>query len=111
MAFNESMAALWDRRREPAVTISLTKKQARWAADKGWEDGARAYACKQAWIRRAQAMNWLGELAEIRVTAATFLSTHSAEGMCVEPLEGLVEGVKAMEMADVEDVYYSDEEL
>lgn len=110
LAFNETVAAIWDGRREPGETIALTDKQARWAADKGWEDGVRAYACKQAWVRRSQAVKWQLDLAVIRLGATTFLSTHSADGFCLEPLNGLVEGVRAMELSTSPDMSISDDD-
>lgn len=102
LAFCESMAVIWDGRRRPKETIPLTKTQERWAADKAWEDGVCAYACKQAWVRRAQAAKWTPIIATMRMEALTFLSTHTAEGICTSsPLDGLLERVDAMTFEEV----------
>ncbi|VDC03156.1 unnamed protein product [Peniophora sp. CBMAI 1063] len=98
LAFNETMAQRWDKRREPEATIALTTDTERWAADKGYKDGVRAYAYKQAWIRRAQAMRWRSTVAGVRLQAMTFISTHSADGTCTEPVDGLLESIEGMKV-------------
>lgn len=86
--FNESMALAWDARRAPAVTIELGADHA-WTQDAGWADGARAYASKQASIRRAQAAKWRKQFSEPRMEAQRFLTVHTSEGFSVEPLQFL----------------------
>ncbi|KZV59553.1 hypothetical protein PENSPDRAFT_554740, partial [Peniophora sp. CONT] len=73
IAHNESLAKIWDQRREPEHTVDLGDKH-QYATDAGWRDGVRAYACKQAFIRRAQAENWRNEFAETWRAAETFLA-------------------------------------
>lgn len=85
LAFNESMAAIWDRRREPAATVDVGEAH-QYASDAGWVDGVRAYACKQAHIRRQQADDWRGKFADISMGAEKFLALHTPEGFSIEPL-------------------------
>ncbi|KZV59848.1 hypothetical protein PENSPDRAFT_537814, partial [Peniophora sp. CONT] len=55
IAFSESMALVWDGRCNPERLIAIDKILETWSVDEAWADGVRAYARKQAWIRRAQA--------------------------------------------------------
>lgn len=82
--FSEFMAQEWDARRDCEVTIDLGKEQG-WASDEGWADGMRAYASKQAYIRRAQAEKWRKQFAELRMEAKRFLTVHTEEGLSIDP--------------------------
>ncbi|VDC01759.1 unnamed protein product [Peniophora sp. CBMAI 1063] len=82
--FNESMASIWDVRRDCEVTIDVGEEQS-WASDAGWVDGKRAYALKQAHIRRSQAENWRKEFATLRAEARRFLLVHTEEGIALDP--------------------------
>lgn len=85
IAFNETMIAIWDRRREPGVTVDVGEEH-KYASDGGWVDGARAYACKQASIRRRQVAKWRREFADSWKVAERFLALHTPEGFSIEPL-------------------------
>lgn len=82
--FSESMAKIWDARRVCEATVDLDESQG-WANDAGWADGARAYASKQAFIRRAHAAKWREEFAELRMEAQRFLVVNSEEGLSLDP--------------------------
>ncbi|VDC00600.1 unnamed protein product [Peniophora sp. CBMAI 1063] len=84
--FSENMAKVWDARREPEERMDFGEEHA-YASDQGWADGARAYACKQAWVRRSQASNWRAQFAELRTSARYFLSLHTSEGFSVGSLD------------------------
>ncbi|VDB96150.1 unnamed protein product [Peniophora sp. CBMAI 1063] len=82
--FNESMARIWDLRRDCHETIDVGEDQG-WACDDGWVDGMHAYASKQAYIRRAQADKWRMEFAPLRAEARRFLAVHTDDGLSVDP--------------------------
>ncbi|KZV61408.1 hypothetical protein PENSPDRAFT_693448 [Peniophora sp. CONT] len=84
--FNESMARIWDNRTAPETTIVLGEDDAAWGQDDAWADGVRAYARKQAHIRRAQAELWRKQFVEYRKDAQRFLAVHTSDGMSIEPL-------------------------
>lgn len=96
IAFSESMAVVWDGRRDGRREAAMAASTARWASDKGWVEGVRAYACKQAWIRRAQASKWIAQLLVPRLQAETFLNSHTEDGICMESVEDLAESVQAI---------------
>ena len=81
----------------------MSEKQKLWAADDAWRDGVRAYALKQAWVRRTQAAHWGASFIVARMEATTFLSTHSAEGFCTTEVDGLMDSVEAMSLQKVDD--------
>ncbi|VDC01547.1 unnamed protein product [Peniophora sp. CBMAI 1063] len=81
--FNESIARIWDSRRVVGETIDVGDERI-WASDDGWEDGMRAYASKQAFIRRAQAEKWREEFAGLRKEAKWFLKVHTEEGISLD---------------------------
>ncbi|VDC00223.1 unnamed protein product [Peniophora sp. CBMAI 1063] len=81
---SEAIARLWDERRDREETIDLGEGYA-WASDASYVDGKRAYASKQAFIRRAQATKWRKEFAGMRKEAAWFLTTHTEEGIALDP--------------------------
>lgn len=85
VAFNESLAAIWDGRREPVATVNVGDEH-KYSSDVGWADGVRSYACKQAFIRRQQAASWRREFADARKAAERFLALHTPEGFSIEPL-------------------------
>lgn len=86
--FSENMARVWDARREPRDDIDFGESHS-YALDLASEDGIRAYASKQASIRRAQARNWGTAFAEYRVAAQRLLAVHTSEGLSIEPLQML----------------------
>ncbi|VDC05642.1 unnamed protein product [Peniophora sp. CBMAI 1063] len=94
VVFSENMAKLWDARREPQDRMDFGEKHA-YASDDGWADGARAYACKQSWIRRTQASTWSAQFTDLRATAHRFLSLHTTEGLSVGAFD-----LRAGSMAD-----------
>ncbi|VDB88002.1 unnamed protein product [Peniophora sp. CBMAI 1063] len=83
--FSESMALIWDARRNYEKTIDIGPEQS-WACDDAWADGMRAYASKQAFIRRAHAAKWTQEFAQLRMEAKRFLTVHTDDGLSLEPL-------------------------
>ncbi|VDC07778.1 unnamed protein product [Peniophora sp. CBMAI 1063] len=87
--FNESMALIWERRVAPELTTTLGDEDKLWAQDAAWADGVRAYACKQAFIRRAQAAKWREQFEQFRTDAARFLAVHTSEGISIDPLSML----------------------
>lgn len=82
--FNESMAKIWDARKDCEVTIDLAEEQS-WASDDAWVDGMRAYASKQAYVRRAQAAKWSKEFTVLRLEAKRFLTVHTDDGLTLDP--------------------------
>ncbi|VDC04364.1 unnamed protein product [Peniophora sp. CBMAI 1063] len=82
--FNESMAQIWDVRRDCQATVELGDQRC-WARDAGWADGVRAYASKQAFIRRSQAERWRQQFAPLRTEARRFLTVHTEEGISLDP--------------------------
>lgn len=99
LASTENAEDVWEARRlTDGPLLDLGEKMARWASDNAWADGLRAYASKQAHIRRVQKALWGARLLPIRMAAATFLSSHTEGGMCSAPVEGLLESVAAMSL-------------
>ncbi|VDB98544.1 unnamed protein product [Peniophora sp. CBMAI 1063] len=97
--FNDSVALDWDRRKTPTLKSALGVGQPSWARDAAYFDGLRAYASKQAHIRRAQAAKWREQFAQYRKDAERFLAVHTSEGLSIEPLTMLSpEEVKDMMM-------------
>lgn len=47
-----------------------------WDGDEAWADGVRAYAQKQAWIRRQQSKVWERQWSEARVAGQEFMKYH-----------------------------------
>lgn len=97
LRFNESMAKIWDARRYDAIVRSdsgvvglrntiATDACEPWDADSAWAEGIRAYACKQAWIRRQQATVWAEQCAAAKEEGRTFMAEHTMEGICTAPL-------------------------
>ncbi|VDC02768.1 unnamed protein product [Peniophora sp. CBMAI 1063] len=83
--YSESMAVIWDARRDYNETVDLGPDQS-WVCDDAWTDGIRAYASKQAYIRRAHASRWTQEFVQLRMEARRFLSVHTDDGLSIEPL-------------------------
>ncbi|KZV60625.1 hypothetical protein PENSPDRAFT_593856 [Peniophora sp. CONT] len=98
LAFTQTMAAVWDARRTVGRTLDLTPRVARWASDDGWADGVRAYAFKQGHIRRHQHATWRAWLAPLRVQALTFLDAHTEDGVCVTPVDSVMDRVAGMSL-------------
>ncbi|VDB95702.1 unnamed protein product [Peniophora sp. CBMAI 1063] len=84
--FSENMARIWDTRCKPQGRMDFGEEHA-YASDKGWEDGARAYASKQAWIRRSQASKWREQCQELRADAQRFIAVHTTEGLSIGPCQ------------------------
>ncbi|VDC03718.1 unnamed protein product [Peniophora sp. CBMAI 1063] len=82
--FNETMAQMWDARRDSHESIDMGEHK-QWACDDVWADGMRAYASKQAFIRRAQAEKWSAEFAPVRAEARRFLAVHTDDGLAIDP--------------------------
>lgn len=57
-----------------------------WDTDEAWADGVRAYAQKQAWIRRQQALVWEKQFTEAREEGLLFMKYHGPDGISTEPL-------------------------
>ncbi|VDB99480.1 unnamed protein product [Peniophora sp. CBMAI 1063] len=81
--FSTNMAKQWQERCAPKDRMDFGAKHA-YATDLGWEDGVRAYALKQAWIRRSQAAKWHAECVGHRALAQRFLALHTTEGLSVD---------------------------
>ena len=56
-----------------------------WDADAAWADGVRAYARKQARIRRDQASVWSAQFSDARAAGRVFKNDHTMEGICTAP--------------------------
>ncbi|VDC04536.1 unnamed protein product [Peniophora sp. CBMAI 1063] len=83
---SESMAKIWEIRSNPEERMDFGDAHA-YAVDKGWEDGARAYALKQSLLRRSQAAKWRAQFSELRASAGRFLALHTDEGLSLESPE------------------------
>ncbi|VDB87229.1 unnamed protein product [Peniophora sp. CBMAI 1063] len=60
--------------------------QGTWDADHAWADGVRAYALKQASIRRVQAEVWARRFKVPREEGELFKRNHGLDGLCTAPL-------------------------